>query len=144
MDATAHVTGMDSPGVLEITKEIATLMGIESQVTFQSGNTSRELPANTYDMVLFGSLLHYYDPTSATEILRSAYQALKPAGLLVIYAKAVDEERKTDAALLSMIDVSNCAPHGQHYSFTEYKGMLEAAGFRNVNYCEPVIISAEK
>ena len=77
-------------------------------------------------------------------ILQKMHRVLKADGLMVLYAKAVDEERKTDPALLSTIDISNCAPHGQAYTFTEYRDMLQAAGFRNVNYCEPVIISADK
>jgi len=103
-----------------------------------------ELPEDTFDMVLIGNLLHYYDPASATNILQKAYRVTKPGGLVVIYSKAVDEERKTDPALLSMVDVSNCAPRAQSYTFTEYRDVLQAAGFRNVNYFEPVIISAKK
>ena len=119
-------------------------MGVASRVTFQNGDVDLELPDEAFDMVLIGNLLHYYDPRSAINILQKMHRTLKPNGLMVLYAKAVDEERKTDPALLSMIDISNCAPSGQLYTFTEYRDMLQAAGFRNVNYCEPVIISAEK
>jgi len=140
----ARVTAVDSPKVLEITREIADRMGVTDRVTFQNGDVDRELPAETFDMVLIGNLLHYYDPEAAVSILQNMHRALKPNGLMVLYAKTVDEERKTDPALLSAIDVSNCAPQGQLYTFTEYRDMLLAAGFRDVNYCEPVIISAQK
>jgi SAM-dependent methyltransferase len=144
MDSAAHITCIDSSKVLEITREVAELMGVSSRVFFQDGNVERELPQNTFDVVLFGNLLHYFDPASATGILQKARQALKPGGILVIYSKAVDEERKEDAALLSMIDVSNCAPHGQHFTFSEYKGMLEAAGFRDAEQSKAFLISAVK
>jgi ubiquinone/menaquinone biosynthesis C-methylase UbiE len=140
----ARVTAIDSPKVLDITREIGDLMGVTSRVTFQNGDVDRELPDEAFDMVLIGNLLHYYDFTSALNILQKMNRTLKPNGLMVLYAKAVDEERKTDPALLSMVDISNCAPYGQLYTFTEYRDMLQVAGFRNVNYCEPVIISAEK
>jgi ubiquinone/menaquinone biosynthesis C-methylase UbiE len=144
LDPSARVTGVDSPKVLEISEEIAGLMGIASRVTLQTGDVDRELPANTYDMVIIGSLLHYFDAPSATDILRSAYRALKENGIIVIYAKAADEERKTDPSLLSMIDVSNCAPFARHYTYSEYKTILENAGFRDVTQTEIVIISAVK
>src|SRR6266498_1390725 len=140
----ARVTAIDSPKVLEITREVADLMGVTPRVNFQNGDVDRELPEEMFDMVLIGNLLHYYDSASVVSILRKMHRTLKPDGLMVLYAKAVDEERKTDPALLSMIDISNCAPSGQLYTFTEYRDMLQAAGFRNVNYCEPVVISAEK
>jgi 2-polyprenyl-3-methyl-5-hydroxy-6-metoxy-1,4-benzoquinol methylase len=143
-DSRAHVTAVDSPKVLEIAREIAEAMGVASQVTFQNGSVEHDLPKNTFDMVLIGSLLHYYDIPSAFQILQKMHHALKPGGLIVIYAKAVDEERKSDPALLSMIDVSNCAPHGQHYTFSEYRQMLEAAGFSDVTQSEVAIISGVK
>ena len=140
----SRVTAIDSPKVLDITREVGDLMGVASRVTFQNGDVDLELPDEAFDMVLIGNLLHYYDSRSAINILQKMHRTLKPNGLMVLYAKAVDEERKTDPALLSMIDISNCAPSGQLFTFTEYRDMLQAAGFRNVNYCEPVIISAEK
>ena len=144
LDPTARVTGVDSPKVLEVAKDIADLMGVTSLVTLQKGGVDRELPADTYDLVIIGSLLHYFDAVSATEILQSARRAMKQNGIIVIYAKAADEERKTDPSLLSMIDVSNCAPFARHYTFSEYKGILENAGFRDVTQTEVVIISAVK
>src|SRR5215208_2288056 len=144
MDPEARVTAIDSPNVLAITREVADLMGVTPRVTFQSGDVDRDLPAEEFDMVLIGNLLHYYDSASVVSILQKMHRTLKANGLMVLYAKAVDEERKADPALLSLIDISNCAPYGQLYTFTEYREMLQAAGFRNVNYCEPVIISAEK
>jgi len=144
MDPTARVTGADSPKVLEITKEVADQMGVTSRVTFQNGDVDRELPEDTFDMVLIGNLLHYYNPASATSILQKAYRALKPGGIIVIYSKAVDEERKTDPALLSMIDVSNCAPQAQSYTFTEYRNILEAAGYLHVTQPTVVMTSAVK
>ena len=140
----ARVTAVDSPKVLEITRDVAALMGVTDRVTFRNGDVDQELPAEAFDVVLIGNLLHYYDSAAVISILQKMHRTLKANGLMLLYAKAVDEERKTDPALLSTIDISNCAPHGQAYTFAEYRDMLQAAGFRNVKSCEPVIISAEK
>lgn len=144
MDPTAHITGIDSPKVLQITRDIADQLGVTSQVTFQTGDVDHELPDETFDMVLIGNLLHYYDPASATSILQKMHRVLKPGGMLVIYSKPVDEERKSDPALLAMIDVTNCAPNAQSYTYTEYKAIVEAAGFQNVTQPTIVMISAVK
>ena len=144
MDPTAHVTAVDSPKVLQITKEIADQLGVGSQVTLQNGDVDRELPDETFDMVLIGNLLHYYDPAAAIGILQKMHRVLKPGGLLVIYSKPVDEERKSDPALLAMIDVTNCAPRAQSYTFSEYKNIVETAGFQNVTQPTIVMISAVK
>lgn len=144
MDPTARITSVDSPKVLEITKDIADMMGITSRVTFQNGDVDRELPADTFDMVVIGNLLHYYKPADATEILKSVYRAMKPNGIIVIYSKAVEEERKSDPALLSTIDVCNCAPHAQLYTVREYRTVLEAAGFKDITHPTVVMTSGVK
>lgn len=144
MDPAARVTAVDSPKVLEITKEVADSMGVTSRVIFQNGDVDREFAENSFDVVLIGSLLHYFDTPTAIEILQKVRRAMKPGGMMVIYAKPADEERKTDIALLSMIDISNCSPSGKHYTFSEYKGLLEAAGFREVTQPAIVLISAFK
>lgn len=144
MDPAAHVTGVDSPKVLEVTRDVAEMMGVASRVTLQNGDVDRSLPANTFDMVIIGNLLHYFDPASAIEILQSAHRAMKLGGIIVIYSKSVDEERASDPALLSMIDVCNCAPRAGSYTASEYKNILEAAGFRDVTHPTIVMTSAYK
>jgi 2-polyprenyl-3-methyl-5-hydroxy-6-metoxy-1,4-benzoquinol methylase len=143
-DPSARVTAVDSPRVLEITKDVAEALGVSGQVTFQSGDVLTDVPAESFDIVLFGSLLHYFEPDSVIAILLKARRALKPNGMLIIYATCLDDERKSHFGLLSMVDVSNCAPHGQHFNFPEYRSMLEAAGFRNVTLPEPVLVFAVK
>jgi C-methyltransferase len=140
----AHITAVDSPKVLEITREVAEMMGVSHQVTFQSGDVLTEIPAESFDMVLFGNLLHYFDSETTTNILRKAYRALKTGGMVIIYSKGIDEERVSDPALISNVDISNCGPHGQHYTASEYKNMLAAAGFNNIQHLEPVITRGTK
>jgi ubiquinone/menaquinone biosynthesis C-methylase UbiE len=140
----AHITAVDSPKVLEITREVAEMMGVSPQVTFQSGDVLTEIPAESFDMVLFGNLLHYFDSETTTHILRKAYRALKTNGMVIIYSKGIDEERVSDPALISNVDISNCGPHGQHYTASEYKNMLAAAGFNDIQHLEPVITRGTK
>jgi SAM-dependent methyltransferase len=139
----AHITAVDSPKVLEITRDVAEAMGVSHQVTLQSGDVLSEVPAERFDMVIFGNLLHYFDAGTATNILRKAYRALRPEGLAVIYAKGI-QDRATDTALLSNIDISNCGPHGGHYTAAEYMGLFQGAGFEDVYHTEPVVTRGTK
>jgi len=140
----AHITAVDSPKVLEITREVAEMMGVSHQVTFQSGDVLTKVSAESFDIVLFGNLLHYFDSETSTNILRKAYRALKTNGMAIIFSKGIDEERASDPALISNVDISNCGPHGQHYTASEYKNMLAAAGFKDVEHLEPVITRGTK
>jgi len=140
----ARITAVDSPKVLEITRSVAQAMGVSHQVSFQSGDLLTEVPAESFDMVIFGNLLHYFNMETSTDFLRKAWCALKPNGMVIIFSKGVDETRTSDPALLSNIDVSNCGPHGETYTASEYKRMIADAGFKDATHLEPVITRGTK
>ena len=140
----AHITAVDSPRVLEITREVAETMGVSHQVSFESGDLLTEIQAESFDMVIFGNLLHYFDLETVTSFLCKAHRALKPNGMALILSKGVDETRTFDPILLSNIDISNCGPHGEGYTASEYKRALITAGFKDVVHLEPSITHGTK
>jgi len=143
-DPSAHVIALDRPKVLDVAKDIAEAMGVLHQVTFASSDVADALFDQTFDIVLFGSLLHYYDDATATDLLRKARRSLRSAGIVVINARIVDEERSDSLALLSAIDVNNCAPFAQHRTFGEYRHLLASAGFEEVSQPTPFMIFGRK
>jgi hypothetical protein len=56
----------------------------------------------------------------------------------------VDAERNDSVALLSAIDVSNCARYAQHRTFREYQQLLVSAGFDEVAQPTPFMIFGRK
>jgi 2-polyprenyl-3-methyl-5-hydroxy-6-metoxy-1,4-benzoquinol methylase len=143
-DPSAHVTALDRPKVLGVAEDIARAMGVSDQVTFTSNDVAEAFFDESFDLVLFGSLLHYYDDAAATDLLRTARHSLYPAGIVAINARVVDEERSDSVALLAAIDVSNCAPYAQHRTFREYQQLLVSAGFDQVSQATPSMIFGRK
>ena len=111
-DPTAHVTALDFPKVLAIAAEIAERMGIREQVTFRSGNLlTVEFPTEQFDVILFGAILYYFNSDEVNAVLRKAYHALKPDGLVVIRSLIADEERcQAEIALLLAVELLHDAP----------------------------------
>jgi 2-polyprenyl-3-methyl-5-hydroxy-6-metoxy-1,4-benzoquinol methylase len=143
-DPSAHVTALDRPKVLAVAKDIAAAMGVSRQVTFTSNDVANAFFDEAFDLVLFGSLLHYYNDATVTDLLRKAHHSLYSAGVVVINARVVDDARSDSVALLSAIDVSNCAPYAQHRTFREYQQLLVSAGFDEVSPPTPFMIFGRK
>ena len=145
-DSDAHVTALDLPQVLEVSAQIAEAMGVAQQVSFLPGNMmTTQLPSNQFDIVRFGAILYYFNPDQVKVVLHKAYEALRPNGLVVIGTLIADEERcRSEMALLGAVELFNVAPHSQVYSFSEYKGFLEATGFSEVSCHTETMISAIK
>jgi hypothetical protein len=70
---------------------------------------------------------------------------MKPNGLLVISSLMADEERcQSEMALLLAVEFLHDAPRGEVYTFSEYKGFLQAAGFAAIRKHSDYMISARK
>ena len=145
-DPDAYVTVLDLPQVLEVSAQIAEAMGVAQQVSFLPSNMmTTRLPSNQFDIVHFGAILYYFDPDQVKVVLHKAHNALRPNGLVVIGTLVADEERcRSEMALLGAVELFNVAPHSYVYSFSEYKGFLEATGFSEVRCHTETKISAMK
>jgi SAM-dependent methyltransferase len=109
-------------------------MGIASQVAFVVGDVlNLELKPESFDLVLFGNVTQYLSPEQNIGALRKAFESLAPNGRIVIAAPIADEDHKGPGEV-PMIGVETLlfSSDGDTYTFVEYRGMLETAGFSEV------------
>lgn len=129
-----RLTAIDQPMVLPYVKQIAEAMGVAAQVTLQAGDAlTLELRAESFDVILFGNITDYLSPEQNIGMFRKAYEALVPNGRIVIAAPISDEDHKGPGQVpIAGIDLLLFSPEGDVYTFVEYRGMLETAGFSEV------------
>ncbi len=129
-----RLTSLDRPMVLTYAKQIAEAMEITSQVNFVVGDAlNLELKPGSFDLVLFGNITSYLSPEQNIGMLRQAFEALVANGRVVINAPVADEEHKGPGEVaMAGIELLVSSPEGDVYTFVEYRGMLETAGFSEV------------
>jgi ubiquinone/menaquinone biosynthesis C-methylase UbiE len=146
-DAETRVTALDLPEMLErVTTRVAEAMGVKEQVTFRSDDIlTADFGAGQFDITLFGLILFFFNPDQVGDILQRAYRALKPGGLLVINSGMADEERcQNEYALMLAFQLFMLCPESEVYTFSEYKELLEQAGFADVTRHNDFLVSAGK
>ncbi len=146
-DRKARVTSLDlNPKVLDVAARVAKAMGVDKQISLRRADAlTGELGREGFDVVFFGRILYYFQPDQVAVMLRRAYEALKPGGLLVISSYIVDEERcRAETALLVAFQLLVFAPWSRVYTFDEYKGMLEAQGFTDAKQYGDALVAARK
>ncbi len=133
-DPTVRVLAVDTPKVLAVTAHIAEAMGVAAQVSYQSGHVLHmDLGREQFDIVLLGNILHFFPGSQVQVMLRKIHQALRPGGQVVVDDGVLDEKRcQAESVLLSAVFVLNSAPDGEFYTFSEYRVLLERAGFTQV------------
>lgn len=129
-----RVTALDRPMVLTYAKQIADAAGVNSQVSFVSGDVlNPELKPESFDLVLLRNLTNYLSPEQNIGSFRHAYEALVPSGMIVINAPIADEDRRGPSEVpIQAVEMLLFSLEGDTYTFGEYRGMLETAGFYEV------------
>ena len=137
-----QVDCIDSPDVLEVARDLAGRLGVLAQVTFVPGDIlSLDLGQGRYDAALLGQITHYLAPEQNTALFKRLHAALAPAGVLVIDAPMALDDTDEWGSFGSFFLWATSG--GTAYSFAEYRGWLEVAGFEGVRQLGAEWLSAQ-
>ena len=130
-DPKASVTGLDRGPVIEVTARVAQAMGVAAQASFVAGDvTALAELTGPFDVVFFGHVSHFLDPSEITRTLRQAHRLLAPAGRVVILeVLPMPGDFENPDPYLMAAWLYNVARRGRVYTFEEYAAMLTEAGF---------------
>lgn len=130
-DPAATLVGVDSAPVIEVAATLARDMGLHQHATFVPGDaTTLGAIEDAFDVVLFGSVLHYFDQPQINAILREAHRLLRAQGRLVISAPVAPlGDYANPMPFLTAVWMLNVTPRGRLYTGDDYDAMVRAAGF---------------
>lgn len=132
-------TVLDLPSVCEIAADYIALAGLSPRVDSTAGDILGDDPLPSgYDVILLSQILHDWSPETGAKLLRKAFEALPPGGLLLINEKLVDEiSGEPLANALVGLDMLVWT-EGQQYSEDMLTDALSAAGFESVEHTPTV------
>jgi 2-polyprenyl-3-methyl-5-hydroxy-6-metoxy-1,4-benzoquinol methylase len=141
-----RVTLLDWPAMLEVAAVVANKLGVSTQVTMLPGDLQTvDYGQNRFDVVWFGNITHYFGPSTVVGLLRKAFRALVKGGQAVINAPIADEARcESEEALVDAMEMFVGSAEGDEYTFSEYRGFLEQAGFIDAAQVDADLIKAAK
>ncbi len=130
----ARLTVVDAGAALPPLLNVADTLQLRDRVEPLEGDwLSVPLEKDAYDVGLVDSITMYRSLEQNIGILHRAYEALVMGGRIVLRATIADDERKGPRWVpLLGLDVLMGTTDGDIYTTTEYRGMLEAAGFFEV------------
>ena len=129
-NAKAQITAVDWPSVLEVAMENAAKAGVSARYMARPGSAFEAELGNGYDVVLLTNIFHHFDKGTCVQLMRRAYEALKPGGQAVTLEFVPNEDRvspPTEAGFSLNMLVGTDA--GDAYTFAEYEEMFRKAGF---------------
>lgn len=119
---------VERPSACPIAEEAIRLHGLAARIDVQPGDMFQRLPEGA-DVLLLSGTLHNWGPAQALAILRQCHRALPVGGTLLINEQVLEEEKSRSPlgplCSLNMMVLMG----GREYSLSEYRTMLETAGF---------------
>ncbi|KAG1668610.1 hypothetical protein FOA52_001479 [Chlamydomonas sp. UWO 241] len=134
--AHAHMRAVtyDLPPVHATAAAYVRARGVEARVQVADHDFCSDAPFPLgHDMIAMGMVLHDWGLARKEELIRKAYAALPPGGCFMVIENLVDDERRTSPAQLAMsltMLVEFSTENAYDFSFAEFCGMAEVAGFR--------------
>jgi SAM-dependent methyltransferase len=123
-------TVMDLPPVAAIAEELIAAQGLAGRVTLRPGSYRTDPFGGPYDAVIFFGVLHQEAPESIARLLRKAFDALEPGGVVYVLDLMTDLTRTQPAfSALFAINMALTTEHGWVFSDEELRVWMAAAGF---------------
>lgn len=139
-----RMTLQDWPAMLEFALQAAQKLGVEQQISMLPGDMFVvDYGQDKFDIARLGFVTYFFGPDDLVKLFHRVYAALKPGGMLIIDAPLSDEGHcENEDAVVDGPWLYAISAKGDVYSFMDYKGFLEQAGFESVTQVKEDLIKA--
>lgn len=131
-----HLRGiiMDMQPVCEVAREHIATCGLQDRFTTAAADLFAGPYPSGADVLILGHILHDWSDENCRKILRNCYQALPPAGVLLVSEKVLNEDHSGPLHALTkdLVMLVACDPGGRERNEAEYRTLLGEAGFRDI------------
>jgi SAM-dependent methyltransferase len=139
VDAHPHLRSycFERPSAQRFLEEHLTEMGMEGRITFVGGDLFID-PIPESDVLIYGQVLHGWEDAEREKLVRYAFEALRPGGMLLVYDRMIDDERRDAQRVLYSLYMRLVSPMGSEYRAADCEQWMRAAGFSQTR-AEPLL-----
>ncbi|MER5424672.1 methyltransferase [Streptosporangium roseum] len=123
----------DLPQMEPLFREHMAELGTAGAVRFHAGDFFRD-PLPRADVLILGHILHNWPYGQREELVRKAFQAVNPGGVLLVHDRMLDDERPSVDNLLASLIMALVTEEGSEYTIGELTELAGSAGFASVSH----------
>lgn len=133
----AHVTAVDWPGVLPVTRQTVERFGLSDRFGFVEGDLMEADFGSGYQLATLGHILHSEGEARSKTLLTKTFAALASGGTIAIAEFLVNADRTGPVGgLFFAVNMLVNTDVGNTFSFEEISGWLAEAGFVDARLLE--------
>lgn len=133
--AHSHITGggFDLPPVKMAFDAYVEEHRLSRRLRFHAGDFLRGDPLPSADVLVLGRVLHNWDLQTKMMLLKKSYEALPKGGVLIVYERLIDDERRVhSAALLASLNMLVMTAGGFDFTGADCISWMRDAGFHDM------------
>jgi ubiquinone/menaquinone biosynthesis C-methylase UbiE len=128
-----HVTAVDWPTVLPVTRRVAEKHNVLPQFTFKEGDLLTTDFGTGHHIATLGHIIHSEGEPRSRQLLKKLHDTLAPGGTVVIAEFLPNDDRTGPAgALIFACTMLVNTEEGDTFTFNEMASWLRDSGFENV------------
>jgi ubiquinone/menaquinone biosynthesis C-methylase UbiE len=132
-----HVTAVDWPDVIAVTRKVAARFGMEDRFSFIAGDLLEADFGADHNVATLGHILHSEGPDRSRALVQKTFRALSSGGTIAIAEFLVNADRTGPVnGLFFAVNMLVNTENGDTYSFEEIASWLTEAGFFNARTVE--------
>jgi C-methyltransferase len=144
-DTRIRVTLQDWPAMLSLAERTAHALGVHEQIELLPGDLlTVGYGPGAFDVGRLGFVTYFFSRNELAGLFAKVRAALSPGGVLVLEAPLCDEGRcEKEEEVLDGPWLFAVSAGGDVYSFSDYEGLLHAAGFSLVAQVDDGLVKAQ-
>ena len=141
-----RVTLQDWPAMLSLADQAARALGVGEQIALLPGDLlALDYGSDAFDVVRLGFVTYFFSRDDLMRLFRKVRAALANDGVLVIEAPLCDEGRcEKEEEVLDGPWLFAVSTGGDVYAFSDYRELLQLAGFRLVTQVDDGLLKAQR
>lgn len=130
--STCHVTALDLPAVIDVTRDAVAAAGCEDRYAFVGADVFEHLPDGRYDLVLVGALCHLFADDVAARLVARLASVLSAGGRLAIIDGLGDDDRDRAGRALYELGLALRTHGGRLHTSVAHRRWLTDAGLAEI------------
>jgi hypothetical protein len=127
-----RATVLELDTMCEVATKYISAGGVAARVDTKAVNMFRDAWPKGYDAIFFSNIWHDWNFRTCAWLASRAYEALPRGGRIMLHEALLDDGGDGPPATAAFSMFMLLATQGQQFTFAELKGLLEHAGFEDV------------
>jgi predicted O-methyltransferase YrrM len=135
-----EATLFEKPSVVKVAQYTLNKFGLNKRINIVAGDFFKNQLPKGHDIHFISHVLHDWDIDKVKAILKNSYENLEKGGIIIVHDAHINRTKTGPVSVAEYSVLLMFLSEGKCYSITEMRDIMEATGFKAIEY-KPTILN---